>query len=269
MTTIRQVDLGNAGLRYSEHLVTTSSAATPAPVLLLHPWFGCRLMWQPLADRLDASSYAVDWYSLADVGVPESWAPWASPSGLARAALAVLDERGVTQADVVGNSVGGIVAQLLAADHPDRVRRLVLIGTGAALGGPPTAFGAMVSRWIERPDARPTLVGQLVDALVAVPHPKDARERYVDAVLAADPDFLAAVLSASRGTDLRPRLRDITAPTLVIRGEHDTARTREHVAELVAGIADAHAVELPGLGHSPMVEDPHAVAALVLAHLRA
>jgi pimeloyl-ACP methyl ester carboxylesterase len=210
----------------------------------------------------------VDWYSLADVGVPESWAPWASPAGLVDAVVALLDERGLTQVDVIGNSVGGIVAQLLAADHAQRVRRLVLIGTGAALGGPPTAFGALVGRWIERPHERPTLAGQLVDALVAVPHPAEARERYVEAVLEADPDFIAAVLTSARGTDLRPRLADISAPTLVLRGEHDTARTREHVAQLVDGIRDARAVELPGLGHSPMVENPDAVAALVLAHLR-
>lgn len=269
MNMTGRVDLDGTGLGYSEHPVSTSPDTTSPPVLLLHPWFGCRSMWDPLASRLDVSSYAVDWYSLADTEVPGSWAPWASPTGLMRAAIALLDDRDLAQVDVIGNSVGGIVAQLLAAEHPERVRHLVLIGTGAALGGPPTAFGALVGRWIEQPEQRVTLAGLLVDALVALPHPEDVRERYVEAVLAADPEFIAAVLGAARGTDLRPRLPDIIAPTLIIRGEHDTARTREHVSELVAGIRDARAVELPGLGHSPMVEDPDVVADVVLSHLRA
>ena len=63
-------------------------------------------------------------------------------------------------------------------------------------------------------------------------------------------------------------LPTIEAPTLVIRGERDTARTRDHVTELVAGLRDARAVELAGLGHSPMIEDPDLVASLVGSHLR-
>jgi 3-oxoadipate enol-lactonase len=262
------IDLGAVGLRYAQHRSPAHAGAGRPPALLLHPWFGCGAMWEPLALRLDVTSYAVDWYSLAEAGDRATWTPWASPDGLARAAVALLDEQRLDRVDVIGNSVGGIVAQILAADHPGRVRRLVLIGTGAALGGPPTAFGALVGRWIEHPAERAGLAVRLVDALVAQPLAAADRDRYVAAVLAADPEFVAAVLRTARDTDLRPRLGAITAPTLVMRGEHDTARTRRHVAELVAGIADARSVELPGCGHSPMVEEPDLVASLVLSHLR-
>lgn len=256
-------------LDHSFHPGAAPTDSERPPALLLHPWFGCHQMWRPLTEHLDAPSYAVDWYSLADGLDAEGWASSASPHGLARAAMSLLDELGLDQVDIIGNSVGGIVSQIIAAEHPERVRRLVLIGTGASLGGPPTAFGALVGRWIDRPHERNELAGRLVDALVAVPFSPADRREYVGAVRAADAEFIAAVLTVARRTDLRPLLASITARTLVMRGEHDAARTPEHVAELISSIPDARGVKLAGLGHSPMVEDPELTASLIGDHLSA
>lgn len=255
--------LDGSTLRYS--VTTPAETDREVPILLLHPWFGCRAFWDPVTDHLGAPCYAVDWYSLSH----GTWTDWASPEGLARAATALLDHLDLDTVDVVGNSVGGIVAQLLAARSPERVRRLVLVGTGASLDGPPTAFGELVSAWIAGTEDRAVLAARLVDALVATPPDAPQRDAYVQAVLDADPGFVSAVLTAARGLDLRPELQHITAPTLVIRGEHDTARTPEHVATLTAGIPAASAVEMPGCGHSPMIEQPAAFAALVRRHLDA
>ena len=92
--------------------VVVHPGATPTntgrpPALLLHPWFGCRAMWDPMATRLDTPTYALDWYSLADHVGPDAWQAWASPHGLARASVATLDSLGLEQVDIVGNSVGG------------------------------------------------------------------------------------------------------------------------------------------------------------------
>lgn len=255
----RSLELPGATFRY------TVTPGTGVPVLLLHPWMGCHQMWAPTTDRLGAPTLAVDWYSLGEPGA--DWTAWASPHGLARAALALLDAEGLDAVDVVGNSVGGVVAQILASEHPERVHRLVLVGTGASLSGPPTAFGSLVSRWLREPQGRAALAGELVDALVHQQLPAAERATYVSMVQAADPDFLGAVLAAARGLDLRPALAAIAAPTLVVRGEHDAARTPQHVADLLAGIPDSRAVEMAGCGHSPMVEEPEAFAALVAAHL--
>lgn len=254
----RTVELGDTSLRYTAH-----PGSDGTPMLLLHPWFGCRAFWDPVTARTAVPAYAPDWYSLGE----GDWSAWGSPHGLARATVALLDQEGVERVDVVGNSVGGIVAQVLAAHHPERVRRLVLVGTGASLSARPTAFGALVSAWISEPSSRSRLATELVSALVAHPMAAADRDVYVSAVLAADPDFISAVLGAARQLDLRPALAGISAPTLVIRGEHDTARTRDHVAELVTGIADCRAVEMTGCGHSPMLEDPDEFADLLSAHL--
>ena len=71
-------------------------------------------------------------------GVTSMTAPLpASMEGLARLAEGVLDRAGVEQADVLGYSFGGLVAQRLARRAPERVRRLVLAATTPGWGGVP------------------------------------------------------------------------------------------------------------------------------------
>ena len=71
---------------------------------------------------------------------------------------------------------------------------------------------------------------------------------------------MGTVLRRAFDLDLRPELPKITARTQVVRGEFDAARTRAHVEELLAGIPDSTALELPGAGHSPQVDSPQAFA---------
>ena len=71
---------------------------------------------------------------------------------IARVAVAVLDRAGVEAADVVGYSYGGAVAQQLALDAPDRIRRLVLVATSCGVGSVPGQFGALPRFLIELGD---------------------------------------------------------------------------------------------------------------------
>ncbi len=260
----RTAPLSGASLSYH----VTRPSATGTPVVLLHPWFGCWQFWtstmQHLAER---PCYAVDLYSPA----AGAWSATAGPTALAEAVVAMMDAEGLDRVDVVGNSVGGIVAQVIASTVPRRVRRLVLVGTGASTQGALPGFARAVDRWIEvgrdggaasRAAAEET-VGMLFTGRPAA----SDWETYLQAVLRTDPAYLAAVLGAARKLDLTPRLGRITAPTLVIRGSEDCARTAEHAAVLAAGIPTARSVEMPGAGHSPMIDQPNRFADLVTAHL--
>ena len=73
-------------------------------------------------------------------------------------------------------------------------------------------------------------------------------------------DPVAVILAAGQSKRMRSELPKVAAPTLIIRGELDAARTRAHVEELLAGIPLSTALELAGAGHSPQVDSPHAFA---------
>ncbi|WP_030417725.1 alpha/beta hydrolase [Streptomyces sp. SCSIO 75703] len=260
----RTVPLPGTSLSY--HVTRPSAAGTP--VVLLHPWFGCWQFWTSTVQHLAGRPcYAVDLYSPA----AGTWSADPGPAALADAVVAMMDAEGLSRVDVVGNSVGGIVAQVIASTVPERVRRLVLVGTGASTRGSLPGFARAVDRWIEagrdggaasRAAAEDT-IGMLFTGSA------DAAdwETYVQAVLRTDPAYLAAVLGAARKLDLTPRLARITAQTLVVRGSEDCARTAEHAAVLAAGIPAARSVEMRGAGHSPMVDQPDRFAGLVAAHL--
>lgn len=255
-----------AGTHLAYHVAGTEHRGTP--VVLLHPWFGCwQFWWQTIPYLPGRRCYAVDLYS-PDRG---DWSAAASPHGLADAVLAMTRTEGVDRFDLVGNSMGGIIAQVVASTVPDRVRRLVLVGTGATTRGVLPTFGQKVSDWITRAGAGdPASRGEveaIIDMLVTRRPDERTWQLFVDEVWRAAPGYLAAVLAAARALDLTPDLPRITASTLVIRGAHDCARTPAHVTGLLAGIRHARAVEMPDAGHSPMVDDPRRFAALVADHL--
>jgi pimeloyl-ACP methyl ester carboxylesterase len=260
----RTVLLPSTSLTY--HVTRPTVAGTP--VVLLHPWFGCWQFWNSIMHHLRGRPcYAVDFYSPAS----GDWANVASPNGLANAVLAMMDTEQCEQVDLVGNSVGGIVAQLIASTAPQRVRRLVLVGTGASTTGTRPGFAEIVDQWIEAGRAGGTASRSAVEETIAMlftTRPATtAWETYVHAVLQTDPAYLVAVLNAARWLDLTTRLPRITAQTLVIRGSEDCARTAKHVAVLTEGIPSARAVEMPSAGHSPMVDHPVDFNNVVSTHL--
>lgn len=260
---LREFDLGPASLSYARW---TGDAAV-RPVVFLHPWFGCWQFWSATAEVLGRTCYAPDLYSLAR----GSWHGWADPDGLARAVSGLLDVIDAPAISLVGNSVGGIVAQAIAAAQPDRVADLVLIGTGATTQGGKPEFRARADAWIQGACPRGAeLRSQVEDIqrlLIVDPVEPVDWDTYAAMVCTTDQDYVASVLRGATRLDLRSRLDRISARTLVVRGEFDAARTADQACELAAGITGSVAVELPGRGHCPMIEDPAGFTTLLRAFL--
>ncbi len=109
--------------------VRLSRGGTGRPLLLLHG-FGASAIWQwhdQLADF--AAAHDIVMPDLLGFGGSSSSSADPSLDGQVAAMIGVLDELGLERVDVVGISYGGLVAYSLAAQHPDRVRRLVLVDT--------------------------------------------------------------------------------------------------------------------------------------------
>src|SRR5947209_2601762 len=233
------------------------SKAPTELVLLLHGQPGGVRDWDRVAELVGDRS------RLLAVERP-GWRPGSRPTDLpgnASAALAALDAEGVQRAVVVGHSLGGAVAAWLAAEHPERVSRLVLAAPAAN-----RASLVPLDHWLAWP-----LVGELVGATVLAGAglalwPEGSRallarmlgldERYLQSTarhlrrprawraFAADQRMLVRDLPA-----LEARLRSITAPTTIVNGSADRVVPLASARELARTIPAAELVVLPGAGH--------------------
>ena len=133
-------------------------------MLLLHSLGTTLQLWDEPARTL-AAGFRVIRMDLRGHGLTEVTPGPYSIAGMARDALAFSDALGLKKLNVVGFSLGGMIAQQLALDHPDRVNRIVLLGTGPR-GGEGMTFTELSA------DERADPERFLLDALFS---PTDAR----------------------------------------------------------------------------------------------
>ena len=173
--------------------------------------------------------------------------------------LGVLDALGIARAHVCGASMGGMIAQHLAAAHPQRLKSLTLMMTSSGARRLPQPSFLVQRALMSRPDGRDpaAVVAHLAKLLGLIgspayrPDPGRLRRRLDETVarawrLAGTARQLIAV--AADG-DRTPLLGRIAAPTHVIHGEADPLVPVAAGRDLAARIAGAQADVVPGMGH--------------------
>ncbi|GGU70884.1 alpha/beta hydrolase [Streptomyces albospinus] len=163
--------------------------------------------------------------------------------------IAVLDASGVGQADVYGTSMGGRVAQWVAARHPRRVRRLVL---GCTSPGGPHAVerDAAVRRSLAQADpeaGRRALIDLMYSPAWRAGHPGPYPTLGDPGM---PPHARHGHLVASNGHDAWDALPLIGAPTLILHGDQDRLTPPDNLPLLAARIPDSRTHLFPGARHA-------------------
>lgn len=234
------------------------------------------------SDRVDFDAHP---YTLADMAVD---------------AVAVLDGYGITDAHVVGASLGGAIGQWLAVHRPERVLTLTAIMTGPMGSDAGPAWARAQAGQSPDPDDLPPPAPRFLHHLTrlagmprttrdehitadletwrvlngeALPFDEDAARQYVTAAYDQVGDYTSAANHDRAGrrmtADRLTPLSLIKAPALIVHGSEDPLRPLPHGQALAAQIPHARLRTISGMGHSFLSPGlPHRIAEIILEHTR-
>jgi len=240
--------------------------ANGEPILLLHgwpdSWFSFSRVLPLLPDRF--RTFALDQRGFGDSERPQGDY---SIERFAADAADFLDAVGVERASVVGHSFGSFVARRLAIARPERIARLVLIGTGVSAAAP--VFREVQAAIRDLADPVPVEFARDFQAsTVYAPLPDAFFDRIVAESLKLPARLWRDAWDGLLAYDDAAKLRAIAAPTLLLRGDHDALFSHDDQVTLLAAIASATLKTYEETGHCPNWEKPDQVAADLAAFLR-
>lgn len=208
-----------------------------------------------------------------DIGQSEFVPGGYTVADMARDAIAVLDEAGVESAHIVGFSMGGAIAQELAIDYPDRVKKLVLIGTFPWLDERLKAANRSRIKVREQLSVEDYTRANFPNVYTSRDYDQPGLiegiiERVVANAAAAQPnDAFARQSDAIRDYDSRERLKNVRAETLVICGEEDYLCPPWQSRLIADAIPGAKLEFVEGAGHGVVFTRGADVSALMAPFL--
>lgn len=192
---------------------------------------------------------------------------------MARDVVSVIEEVAGGSAHVLGISMGGMIAQQLALDHPKVVRRLVLAATHCGGSRAALPLPHLIPALFPTPGTPAEMILRRRLSAIAAPgwsekNPELLEERLQSSLRAPTPlRTYRAQLEAIMKSDRYARLDEIEAPTLVVHGDADGLVPYSNGELLARKIRGAELVTLRGVGHLPMWEAPEEAARVVLEFL--
>lgn len=253
------------------------------PVLLLHGGLGDAFQWAPLMAVL-APRYRLIAVDRPGHGLAAPFDYGTKPllHTASRFIEEFLDAEGLATAPIVANSMGGLWAAAFALERPQRVSRLVLVGSPAGIARPIPLMLRVgmvpgIKTLIRRAMAQPTpqAVRDFWSLLVA--HPERLSESFIAASTASQLrnhpswftllDAAVGVAGMKRELVLGDAWRQLKPPTTFVWGEMDRWADIRAAEAVVAANASARLVRIADAGHAPWFDRPQAVATAVAAAL--
>jgi len=178
---------------------------------------------------------------------------------------------GAGSADVAGFSVGGTLAMSMAIDHPELVKRLVVVACSSRVGGTAADWYRRRVEMVEQedPELRPTLDRDTADVYAEAPSELGAG-LFIRRQSTADPRGYGNACAAMAGLNaapLDPELAGISAPTLIVASELDRHCPPKAAEIIAAGIRGSRMEVIAGAGHPIPVEKPRELAGSMNAFL--
>ncbi|WP_206240039.1 alpha/beta fold hydrolase [Novosphingobium terrae] len=232
-----------------------------APALVfLHYWGGSASTWAPLIAALGSGrrSIALDQRGWGQSDAPASYAL----ADMAEDAQGVIAALGLERYVLIGHSMGGKVAQLLASRCPTGLAGLVLVAPS-----PPTPLGLPLEvrqGMVHAYDSRESVIATVQHALTGTPlNPEQLEQVIADSLAGSAPARKAWPMATSQ-ENIAEQVAHIAVPVLVIAGEQDRVDPPAVLEqELLPHIKQARMHVLPGVGHLSPVEAPEALASLI------
>ena len=236
------------------------------PLLCLQHFTGTLDNWDPAVTDPLGDGREVVLFDSAGVGRSTGKVP-TTVAGMAAHALAFLDGLCVTNCDVLGFSLGGMVAQQMALDRPSSIHRMILVGTAPRggedimhlekpslakhLGDPTlTGYGVLQKIFFAPTSSSQAAGGAFIERLA---------RRTEDLDPASGPDVVAAQMAAFREWELSTEtafgdLTGIHQPTLVVNGIHDEMIPISNSYRLAENLPNAVLLAYPDSGHGSLFQ---------------
>jgi pimeloyl-ACP methyl ester carboxylesterase len=239
-----------------------------APLLLIQGLGYGRWSWDPVVPAL-AQRYRVLWFDNRGIGDSDKPEGPYTAELMAADALQVLDEAGIERAHVLGASLGGMIAQEVAAGSPERVDKLVLCCTTPGGSASVPMPDVTVRLFAEAPTLAPEVALRrfVVNALGADP-PDELVEELYQRRVANPPDPAGWQSQAAAGLTFPGVDGAIDAPTLVLTGTEDNVVDPRNADVVASRIPGARVERLDGAGHLLFWEQPDAFVRIVSEFLQ-
>lgn len=231
------------------------------PVILLHGWLGSWGLWQETMSFLGRyyRTYALDFWGFGESGKKrETYAVQDFVSLVNQ----FMEQLGIVRAPLVGHSMGGTVSLSVAIRYPERVSKVVVVGSpivGSSLAFPLKLAGMRPIAFLLFNMMGTFRLGMRIASPIICRDERFADMMDRDLSRTTVESFLLSIASLRR-TDLRPMLDQVKVPAMGMYGDRDVIVHPKQWQPMVKGIPHAKIERFPLDGHFPMLEEPQVFA---------
>lgn len=236
------------------------------PLLFLNSLGTDLRVWDEVVARLP-SGYRVIRFDKPGHGLSETPAGPYTLDDLVAIAMGILNALNIDKVTVIGLSIGGLIAQGMAAAHPDRCEAMVLMDTAAKIGTTEMWGERIATLRVEGIEAIADNILERWFAPTFFETRGDESALWRSMMSRCDLDGYIGCCEVLASTDMTQSTRALTLPSLVLCGKKDCA-TPVELVRATADLMGAPFHTIPNAGHLPCVEQPEAVTKLIVKFLK-